>query len=503
MDQYPIILYKLLRQWLIILPSKMHILTYLSDPIERTLMHLFRALTKILDHIFPAVMFYFLQSFSGGLSIWFDNTSDYKDHYSDMTEAQQNPLFQELRIIEVYCIRVASFFRKRSNILSMMFGDQRLKQELSPQVIQNNINEVMIKSFNRTQIRFYHYLHFPKVVSFTKTNAVLHNLHYRFNGNSLYYNNQSHYQHFLSNNSSKISKSILTSTNVDPIIRFHMHNLSKLDVEGTQEEQNLEVIDSQSDRNLRRPLFGADVSAINEYGSSTHSTHTSNASFSSSSASGSPQESVTSPSAPQGNPSSPGGSANPWTPVTYYTIFDDSFSKVLATRISKDYEELFKSAEDDDIVRSLNSINGSLIEIDLKSDTGLMKRDRDPLNIIMEMNTNPFKRRLQNLFTSTQIYNLIENFYNLRNQKLSKYLDHYTVATASSSNFDYESSSTALHQANKPELKQKHHKSAKKKAASKSGTRDSPELLHDANDNKTTSEVDNFYDDLNVRYFNL
>ncbi|KAK6464416.1 hypothetical protein DFJ63DRAFT_333985 [Scheffersomyces coipomensis] len=227
-DISPIILYKLLRHWLIILPSKIFIVENLINQFEICLMYLFKTLTHILDNIFPQVNFFFLQNFSGnGIKLWYE-PFHYNIDLVNFIHNKSNNHF-ELNEINKYCIRIITFLKKRYNILSIFFGDQQKSNIISPERVRSNLNEVMIHKFwNSNPIQYYNYMHLPNVINLS--NQRLINLLKKKSNRmlidplaSLYYYNPHHLNHFKINSHTRIKK--LKTNTMDPIIRFHMSNL--------------------------------------------------------------------------------------------------------------------------------------------------------------------------------------------------------------------------------------------------------------------------------------
>lgn len=192
LKQKPSVLYMILRKWFLILPSKVRVLNYLKDPLEKCLMHLFSSLTSILNNLFPIVIFLFLQSFDGGVPLW------YKQSYKVSNTAFDGSLYsQKIKQIETYCIRVSTFFRKRFNILSSYFNDLKTDTEDLAVEISRSINEIPISSFTDKTLKYYNYPHFLKDVKIDKSDDVQYNLHHIFDSSIFDYNPEN-YQHFLS-----------------------------------------------------------------------------------------------------------------------------------------------------------------------------------------------------------------------------------------------------------------------------------------------------------------
>ncbi|WEJ93825.1 hypothetical protein PSN45_001301 [Yamadazyma tenuis] len=122
------LVFKVLRQWLINLPSRVQLIDFIEDPVEYVGLRLYQTLAMILNNIFPTVSGWFLTDFRGSLVMF--NTPDY--HYKTPTRLSQFPVLQDLN---TYCVR--------------------------------SLNEVPIDTFKSTVIKNYHYLHIPESVQFT------------------------------------------------------------------------------------------------------------------------------------------------------------------------------------------------------------------------------------------------------------------------------------------------------------------------------------------------
>lgn len=226
-------LYKLLRHWLLILPLTVHVREYLRDPILKTLLNLYQCFTRILDNLLPKVVFYFLQSFSGGLSLINDELKlhEYRVKLFDELGASysKSHLQKEsamLTTINLYCYRLHSFFNMRTNIWVVLYDNERVvsdyaiqfmdKLQITSSALQKCLNEVPIKRFMGTVIDYNHYVHLPGTVRLSKNDENLKYL-YSDRGRYLFDYNKHHYEDFLLGDSQKPSR-------VDPMLQFHLLN---------------------------------------------------------------------------------------------------------------------------------------------------------------------------------------------------------------------------------------------------------------------------------------
>ncbi|CUM67484.1 uncharacterized protein PRCAT00005181001 [Priceomyces carsonii] len=181
----PFAIFSLLRKWIAIIPPKLHILDSIKDPLERCLLYLFKTLLNILDNVFPKAIFFFLQNFDG-LNSMFCKQNQGKNHSCP-----------DLRIKEIntYCIRVSSFFERRSNFLAILYTSNKILNISEPSLLAANINEIMIERFKESCIKFYNYLHFPRGCQLVCTNTAAENIQNTFNTDIFEYN-KDHYHHF-------------------------------------------------------------------------------------------------------------------------------------------------------------------------------------------------------------------------------------------------------------------------------------------------------------------
>lgn len=194
----PVILKKLLQNWLIILPSNIHLLGLnhnwrqgFNDQ-ELVLLLLFKCLGKMLDNIFPKVMFYNLHTF--GTSYNFPSCNHPEQ------QQQQQQLFQASSSIQLqpfinYCLKVYNYFESRTNLLNNLLMNNINK--ISPFI--KSINEIPITKFNNTvSIHPYNYLHFPQSIQLPIENLSNINEYFKHsaNHNFPYTYNIHHGKHF-------------------------------------------------------------------------------------------------------------------------------------------------------------------------------------------------------------------------------------------------------------------------------------------------------------------
>lgn len=149
-----VIMYELLRNWLVNLPSGIQVMDHITTPIDLIILRLYHTTSVILNNLFPFVNYLFLTNFQGNFKLY---------HNPDYSVKQVLWNNEILKIIDNYCIRVSSFFLKRLNLLGIFIGSLNF-EKLSLHDILNNINEVMIHKFNNTHIKFYNYIHLPHEV---------------------------------------------------------------------------------------------------------------------------------------------------------------------------------------------------------------------------------------------------------------------------------------------------------------------------------------------------
>lgn len=224
LKKMPNLLYKLLRKCLIMLPSKLHIMDHVADPYEKCLMHLFRLLTRILDNVFPWMIFLFLNSFNGGIALNFEPHYELPPTFH--TEFAEQP---ELREIRNYCIRASTFLQKRYNALSVFFGDQvageRSEELLTPTLISESINEVMIERFQDTQVRYINYIHLPQQANLLRAELTPQVIR-QIETTHLFSYNRDHIDYLKGEKThSQGIHQLNVNMWVDPVLRFHMTNI--------------------------------------------------------------------------------------------------------------------------------------------------------------------------------------------------------------------------------------------------------------------------------------
>jgi hypothetical protein len=469
----PILLYSLLRRWLVILPSKVHVLEYLVDPLEKTLMNLYSTLTKILDNLFPRVMFYFLQRFSGGLSLWSEPRQAHV--LKEINHAHLYTMFDcfgdvktDLMKINIYAFRVTSFFQKRIDILTVFFGDQRTKKEFPADIIRSLSNEVMIHDFNHTIIQYYHYLHLPGVVKFTKTPLIVDNLKHRFNAKVLFSYNRQQYKQFLSNDSNKLSKEVLQSTSLDPMLKFHISNTINNHIEKdlyyeSDKEEKIPKVEEHSNG-----LISAVASTISAPSSRLLL-------FSNGSSKGSL---VGHQLNDIGEGREDESGVPPQKVVNYMLLLEGSYSKTITKLLSRDYQKLF--------LGRYKLEPGEEISYNLNNSTGMLMEDMDPMLVVNELTlTSVFQRKIQDVTSDASIGRIVIDFYERRNSLFNQRL--------SAKNEVLTRRRRKISSENSRGKKQKTNPTAAS-PVDESNHSDTPE---------DDSVNNNFYDDLNDSYFTL
>lgn len=96
-----VIMYELLRNWLINLPSKIQVMHHINDPIDLIILRLYNTSSLILNNLFPFVNYSFLTNFQGNFKLY---------HNPDYSVRQVHWHNEILKIIDNYCIRVSTFF---------------------------------------------------------------------------------------------------------------------------------------------------------------------------------------------------------------------------------------------------------------------------------------------------------------------------------------------------------------------------------------------------------
>lgn len=462
----PILLYSLLRRWLVILPSKVHVLEYLEDPMEKTIMNLYSTLTKILDNLFPRVIFYFLQRFSGELTLWSEPRKELA--LQEINHSQLYSMFDhfgeykvDLLKINIYAFRLSSFFQKRINILTIFFGDQRTKNELPAKIIRSLSNEVMVRDFNHTVIQYYHYFHFPGVVKFTKTPLIVHNLKNRFNAKMLYNYNRQHYNQFLSNDSNKLSKEVLQSTSADPMLKFHITNTVNNHL-----EKDLYYESDSEDKTL--PKAEDSISGILSTVASTISAASSRLLLVLLFSNGSSKGSMMIHDGED-------DSTNSQKAINYMLLLEGSCSKAVTKMLSRDYQTLFLGKYKLD--------PGPEISYNINHSTGMLMEDKDPILLVNELSLHTaFLRKIQDVTSDASIGRFVIDFYERRNTLFNQRL------------------------ATKPDDSGRRRRRAPEKSRGKKQKTNSAvaSLIDESNsDTEDDNVINNFYDDLNDTYFHL
>ncbi|ODV81250.1 uncharacterized protein CANTADRAFT_20777 [Suhomyces tanzawaensis NRRL Y-17324] len=365
-------LYKLLRHWLIIMPCRVHNIEHMAtNPLHMTLMALYKCLSRLLQNLFPAVLFHFLQGFCGGVSLWTDSryalqfVSRFFANLEVALQLQQAELaadsthhapfaFSDDQIaliysINRYCLRVDLFFQKRSNVLALLFGDQRITPEIPPETIKSNLNEVMIQKFNSTNIHMYNFIHLPQVLKLHKSAASINNLHKHADG--IYYYNKHHYQYFLCKDSDKVPPDLVETGRADPLLRMHIFNTTNFEIEDKSSKPSNEPI------------------------------------------------------------------------VTYKYFFEGKFLKGVLAALEQSYQELFDGKhENEPVLFAPHKISG------------LLANDTDPLLLANDADMALFySRKPPDLNANHESSKAILNFYNARNDMVSQELDRRRRRSASKS----------------------------------------------------------------------
>lgn len=202
----PSILKKLLQDWLIILPSNIHLLgkstRFNFNDQEVVLLLLFKCLGKMLDNIFPRVMFFNLHTFGASYNSPLIQPQQLQSISSSSSSSSRLSLFIN------YCLKVYDFFDTRMLVLHNLLLNNNSK---IPQFI-TSVNEIPLIKFNNVSIEPYNYLHFPEAIQLSVDNLSSISQYFKNNNGSMYVYNTHHAQHF--------KYCFLTS----PDIQFHAFN---------------------------------------------------------------------------------------------------------------------------------------------------------------------------------------------------------------------------------------------------------------------------------------
>ncbi|RCK60953.1 hypothetical protein Cantr_07999 [Candida viswanathii] len=197
----PVVLKKMLQDWLIILPTNVHLLGvyHQFNDEELILLLLFKCLGKMLDSIFPRVMFFNLHTFG---------TSYNHLPHEQLQNITTSTSSLQLQSFVQYCMKVYSFFECRILLLNNLLMNNTSK---IPQFTAS-INEIPLVKFNNVTLQPYNYIHFPQSIQLPINN--LDNVNRYLSQHHLtYLYNTHHLQHF--------RYCFLNS----PDIRFHAFNL--------------------------------------------------------------------------------------------------------------------------------------------------------------------------------------------------------------------------------------------------------------------------------------
>lgn len=217
----PLVVYRLLRRWLSILPPAVSILNDVTDEIEAVLLKFYNLLSLMMNNIFPALNFFFLSSFTGRLVYFRDAVYKHEPKTYHRTE---------LTPFDTYCHRLSTFFSKRLNLLSIYSGKQKFNNlnEVSSKEIVKGFNEVMIESFNNVNIRLLNYLHFAGKVNFASKKKDIKN-HQEFRQRmmemapNLFRYNKHHEENFINGN---VFSNWIYNDEFDPVLNFSINFIS-------------------------------------------------------------------------------------------------------------------------------------------------------------------------------------------------------------------------------------------------------------------------------------
>lgn len=374
----------------------------------------------------------------------------------------------DLMKINIYAFRVTSFFQKRIDILTVFFGDQRTKKEFPADIIRSLSNEVMIHDFNHTIIQYYHYLHLPGVVKFTKTPLIVDNLKHRFNAKVLFSYNRQQYKQFLSNDSNKLSKEVLQSTSLDPMLKFHISNTINNHIEKdlyyeSDKEEKIPKVEEHSNG-----LISAVASTISAPSSRLLL-------FSNGSSKGSL---VGHQLNDIGEGREDESGVPPQKVVNYMLLLEGSYSKTITKLLSRDYQKLF--------LGRYKLEPGEEISYNLNNSTGMLMEDMDPMLVVNELTlTSVFQRKIQDVTSDASIGRIVIDFYERRNSLFNQRL--------SAKNEVLTRRRRKISSENSRGKKQKTNPTAAS-PVDESNHSDTPE---------DDSVNNNFYDDLNDSYFTL
>lgn len=216
--RHPSLVYRVLRQFLLIIPSKVPVMRWVKDPVERTLLYLYATLARMLDSMFPVAMYLFFQLFRGGLNLFFNPEYGQSIDVHDL-----------LYDIQAYCIRVLTFFQKRFNVMVCFFGNQVYDEPVPIKFVRLAINEIMIERFTGVCIEYSLYHQFPRVVKLNKSHPAIQANLTRIHAMNLYHYNFEHYTHFRSALSNKTMPFVDLT---DPMLMAHLDNTYQRDDDG-------------------------------------------------------------------------------------------------------------------------------------------------------------------------------------------------------------------------------------------------------------------------------
>lgn len=236
-------LYEILRRWYIIIPPIAQIVGSLRHPVEKLLGYFYLAFSRSLENLFPEVRSTFILSFNGGIPLFFEFFYKHITKFEESYASQlPEPLLFRLEELFNYALRTGTFFRKRFNILAIMFGDQRLDPEIRAEIIKKGINEVMVTEFDKTILKCINFPHVPASLHI----SIPKNEEKKITPD-IYYYNKNHYDWLLfekvnnsqvlgvspglsSQDGNKRKGSMINPASTDPLLNFHLKNTLSLDI---------------------------------------------------------------------------------------------------------------------------------------------------------------------------------------------------------------------------------------------------------------------------------
>ncbi|CAH2353108.1 hypothetical protein CLIB1423_09S02960 [[Candida] railenensis] len=238
-------LYEILRRWYINIPPIAQIVGSLKHPIEKLIGYYYLAFSRSLENLFPQVRSTFILSFNGGIPLFFEFFYKHITKFEEFYASQlPDSLLFKLEELFSYALRIGTFFRKRFNILAIMFGDQRSDPEIRAEVIRKAINEVMVSEFDRTILKCINFPHIPSSLHISIPKSEEKKI-----TPEIYYYNKNHYDWLIfekdisnsspvlrnppgltGKDSNKRKGSMLNPASTDPLLNFHLKNTLSLDI---------------------------------------------------------------------------------------------------------------------------------------------------------------------------------------------------------------------------------------------------------------------------------